>query len=375
MVRRDATAGPLCVVFVDVAPDVTLQTFLELLLSRTGLTVRIPRVILQVLKVLRRELPQPPLHRSQEIFRSGLLEQPLDPLMEAFGGAIRWQSLEQPQAVLGSGILRQCRELLWQPFLDRLQKALGNETLGQALNGAEEAEDVLVRILNLQCTRGDLLVGGRGDVGQGPVLVEVHPLDGRSQDGVKTSLDPRPGLVLFVFAPSLPWLEAVLGRICVVVPAIPLPEKLLVLLRDALEDLFELGHGDLRRRWAPAVAVPQQHDEVGAGGGVLAASDLAQADVHRLLVQRGFLAHPPAQVNRLEASAVLLAQLAQPREHPRLQRVSLLLQVAEGGADKDAKGLACLCHQAPPFSLPLATRPVHIYRAETSPLTCSSARR
>ncbi len=62
-------------------------------------------------------------------------------------------------------------------------------------------------------------------------------------------------------------------------------------------------------RRAPAVAVAQQHDEVGARAELLAAGDLAQADVHRLLVERSFLADPPAQVDDLEARPMLLCKL------------------------------------------------------------------
>ena len=64
----------------------------------------------------------------------------------------------------------------------------------------------------------------------------------------------------------------------------------------------------------PTVAVAEQHDEVRLDAGTLAALDLAQADLHGLLVERRLVADAPAQVNGLEARAVLLAELAQLRE-------------------------------------------------------------
>jgi hypothetical protein len=90
----------------------------------------------------------------------------------------------------------------------------------------------------------------------------------------------------------------------------------------------------------PAVALPEQHDEVGLDAGLLATLNLAQADLHGLLVERRLVAHAPAQVDGLKARVVLLAQLAQPGEDLALQRVALGFQVLKGRADKYSE---CAC--------------------------------
>ena len=79
----------------------------------------------------------------------------------------------------------------------------------------------------------------------------------------------------------------------------------------------------------------EQHDEVGLDAGLVAALNLAQANLHGLLVQRRLVAHAPAQVDGLEARIVLLAQLAQPGEDVALQSVTLGLQVFKGRTDKN----------------------------------------
>lgn len=80
---------------------------------------------------------------------------------------------------------------------------------------------------------------------------------------------------------------------------------------------------DPRRQRAPAVTVSKQNDEVWLDAGLLAAFNLAQADLHGLLVECRLIAHTPAQVNGLEACAVLFTKLAQLREHLRLQSVAV----------------------------------------------------
>ena len=76
----------------------------------------------------------------------------------------------------------------------------------------------------------------------------------------------------------------------------------------------------------PAVALAEQHDEVGLDVGLLGALNLAEADLHDLhgqLVERRLVAYAPAQVDSLKARIVLLAQLAQPGEDVVLQSVLL----------------------------------------------------
>ena len=53
----------------------------------------------------------------------------------------------------------------------------------------------------------------------------------------------------------------------------------------------------------------------------------------------------PAQVDRLEAGAMLRAKLSQLWEDRALQRIPLVLQIAKGGADEDTEGLAVSCHR------------------------------
>jgi hypothetical protein len=53
------------------------------------------------------------------------------------------------------------------------------------------------------------------------------------------------------------------------------------------------------------VAVTQEDDEVGAGRDPLASGELLQTDPKRSLVQPRLFIDPPAQVDRLEAEAML----------------------------------------------------------------------
>src|SRR6185295_16378664 len=89
----------------------------------------------------------------------------------------------------------------------------------------------------------------------------------------------------------------------------------------------------------PAVAIAEEHDEVQRRRDPAAAADLFEADVHRAAIARRRVAHAPAQVDGLEASAALAAQCFEPRKHARLQHGPLADHVAEGGADEDAKDL------------------------------------
>lgn len=51
--------------------------------------------------------------------------------------------------------------------------------------------------------------------------------------------------------------------------------------------------------WHPAIALTEQSDEVRAAPLIL-----LQADAHRLLVERRFFAHTPAQVDRLKSAGM-----------------------------------------------------------------------
>jgi len=96
--------------------------------------------------------------------------------------------------------------------------------------------------------------------------------------------------------------------------------------------------------WPPTVTVSEQNDEVRLDAGLLAAFNLAQADLHGLLVECRLVADTPAQVNGLKAGAVLFTELAQLREHVALQRVALGLQVFEGRTNKNPECACCGRH-------------------------------
>ena len=114
---------------------------------------------------------------------------------------------------------------------------------------------------------------------------------------------------------------------------LPLEQFLLILIQSGQDELEFIGQ-DLGRGRHPAVAVAHQHQEVGPRCNSLTAFNLAQADVHCPLVDRGFLANAPAQVDGLKAVSIFLCQFPQPWEDPFLQRVALRFQVAECRTDK-----------------------------------------
>jgi hypothetical protein len=66
------------------------------------------------------------------------------------------------------------------------------------------------------------------------------------------------------------------------IPVVDLP---LFGVCDSIANPFELAGLDPRRQRTPAVAIPKKHDEVGLDAGLLAAINLAQADLHGLLVE------------------------------------------------------------------------------------------
>src|ERR1035437_5108145 len=141
-------------------------------------------------------------------------------------------------------------------------------------------------------------------------------------------------------------LEQILRRHRVLVAFIPLVDQPLIGVSGSIANLLELHSLDPRRQRAPAVALPEQHDEVGLDAGLLAALNLAQADIHGLLVERRLVAHTPAQVDGLEARAVRFAELAQAWEDLALQGVALGLQVFKGRTDKYPECACCGWHGA-----------------------------
>ena len=82
----------------------------------------------------------------------------------------------------------------------------------------------------------------------------------------------------------------------------------------------------------PAVALPQQADEIGP-----AALDLAQADRQHLAFGFLLIRDAPAQVHLAPGHPALLAQFAELREDVLDQQFAFGLHVAEGGRDEDAQ--------------------------------------
>ena len=62
----------------------------------------------------------------------------------------------------------------------------------------------------------------------------------------------------------------------------------------------------------------------------LTASDLPQADLHRLLIEPRLFTHTPAQIDRLKPATMPHAQLTQSGKDVLLQRAPLSLQITEG---------------------------------------------
>jgi len=60
-------------------------------------------------------------------------------------------------------------------------------------------------------------------------------------------------------------------------------------------------------------------DEIRFDASLLAARDLVQADLHRLLVERRLIAQAPAQVDGMKSRVVRFAELAQLEENAALQ--------------------------------------------------------
>jgi hypothetical protein len=87
-------------------------------------------------------------------------------------------------------------------------------------------------------------------------------------------------------------------------------QERLALVWNSQEKLFELLCLNTRRQGSPTITIPQEYDEVGTRGNLLTTRQLLQAEVDGLLVERGFLIHSPAQVDRLKARSSLLAILA-----------------------------------------------------------------
>lgn len=209
---------------------------------------------------------------------------------------------------------------------------------------SQETENVLPVRFGLAQPRQDLLMRRRGFV-----LDEIS----FRQSGSPRGLRQRLMQCLLHRIPSRrggelarPRLQTAFRRDGIFVQPVPsLSLRPRVACRDVRQKRGEFRSGDSGRQWLPAVPVAEQHDEVRPDSGCLAAPDLAQADLHRLLVERGLVADAPTEVDGLEPRAMLLAQRAQLRKHVALKRVALGLQILKRRADEDAKGAGCDRHQ------------------------------
>jgi len=68
----------------------------------------------------------------------------------------------------------------------------------------------------------------------------------------------------------------------------------------------------------------------------LRAAQFFKTNPHRAVIQPRFGRHTSAQINRLKLKALLRAKLLQLREDFPLQRIPLVLQVAERRTDEDS---------------------------------------
>jgi hypothetical protein len=194
-----------------------------------------------------------------------------------------------------------------QVFFERLQLRIDRYSLGRL---PEESKDMLAVFLALAEALQNLLVRGRG-----LILDERF----RGQPGIPHGLSKNTMDLLLHLSPTIligelagARLEQKLRRHCILVSLVPILDQPLVSACGSLANPLELSRLDMRRQRPPAVAFPEQHNEVGLDPGLLAAFNLAQADFHGLLVESRLVAHAPAQVDGLEARVVLLAELAQP---------------------------------------------------------------
>ena len=204
---------------------------------------------------------------------------------------------------------------------------------------AEESKHMLAVFLRVAQAFENLLMRGRDLVLEALFLCQSGVPCGLSQDAMELLLGFSP--VVFVDELAGARLEQILRWKRVVVALIPIVYQLAVGGScDLTANPTELLRLDPCRQWPPTVTISEQNDEVRLDAGLLAAFNLAQADLHGLLVESRLIADTPAQVNGLEASVVFFTQLAQLREDVTLKGVALGLQVFKGGTDKNPES-AC----------------------------------
>jgi hypothetical protein len=168
-----------------------------------------------------------------------------------------------------------------------------------------------------------------------------------AQRSVQACLDRLPALRILELARARQ--QDVLGRVGILIEAVPgVCQGVVHWVGDVAANGIELARFDVRRERAPSVAVAEKHDEVGLDASALAALDLGEAYFHGALVERSLAADAPAEVDRLEPGAMLLAQCAQPRKDVALEGIALRRQVFKRRTDEDAKGAGGDWHDAGP---------------------------
>lgn len=207
----------------------------------------------------------------------------------------------------------------------------------------EIAEHMRLRRLALENPESDLLLRGRGLVPVARVGGELELYGGRAEIFSQSLLDLRPLRPIAIFcltrAQQIDWRHGVFVA--------PIPELRAGagLFAHGGQQGFEFGGRNAQRQRAPAISIAQKDDEVRSRRDAFRPGDFGQADLDGSLVEAGFLAHPPAQVDRLKSRAVGEAELPQTRKSPLLQGVSLGAKVVEGRADKDSERATALRHR------------------------------
>src|SRR5262249_35116286 len=122
------------------------------------------------------------------------------------------------------------------------------------------------------------------------------------------------------------WHQAVDRGNPVVVTTIPLQRgspQATAGAREGKAQQLELVGGNFGRKRLPAIAIPQQHQKVGARRQALTPRDLLKADRHRTLVAARLLADAPAQIDRLEPAAARPTNLPQLGKDLLMKRIPL----------------------------------------------------
>ena len=221
--------------------------------------------------------------------------------------------------------------------------------LGQAFDLPEEAKDVLLRIWRLQRAFDNLLPGGGEGVffQRGGAQPRAHCR--AFQRCQQRALHPGfPGGVIRIRPAGLARQRNVFGWDGIFIQAVPAC-ILRVERRASRPGRIRVRPGAAaapqtpRRGWrgqrAPAVAVAQQDDEVGARADGCWQRSISPRQMFIVCWSRAASSLTPQRRSMAwKRQPCASAELAQAREDVLLQGVALGLQVAEGGADEDAEG-------------------------------------